>query len=223
MYKHESNVRNCISRHERPKVHKCKVCNVTFPAASNLYSHMISHSDDRRYKCDVCDQSFKRSFHLRKHKNVHNSEKNYPCKYCSSRFCSTTELYKHEIRHTGMYPYECSICSKKLTTRQVYIKHYEAHVDKSEKVFQCHLCSQCYSKDHFLSNHIKYTHRIEPQDKHWNDKFNRQGPARLKGGLRIAGVLGNYSVNDESVEKLTDNDDRLEQAARCVRRADVQN
>ncbi|XP_065084365.1 zinc finger protein 345-like [Ochlerotatus camptorhynchus] len=200
-YKHGSNVRNCMVRHERPKQHKCKICNVTFPAASNLYSHMISHSEDRRYKCDVCGQSFKRSFHLRKHMNTHTSEKNYPCKYCSSKFCSTTELYKHEIRHTGMYPYECEICDKKLTTRQVFIKHYESHVEEAEKVFQCNLCPLKYSQDHFLSNHIKYKHRIEPQDKHWNDKFNRKGPNRLKGGIRWAGVRGKYSANTSPLEE----------------------
>ncbi|XP_029724979.1 zinc finger protein 665 [Aedes albopictus] len=190
-YKHRANVRNCVIRHERPKQHKCKICNVTFPAASNLYSHMISHSEDRRYKCDVCGQSFKRSFHLRKHMNTHTTEKHYACKYCSSKFCTTSELYKHEIRHTGVYPYECEICDKKLTTRQVFIKHYESHIEVSKKVFVCNLCPEKFSLDHFLSNHIKYKHRIEPQDKQWNEKFNRKGPARLRGGLRFTGVRGN--------------------------------
>ncbi|XP_053693999.1 zinc finger protein 260-like [Sabethes cyaneus] len=187
-YKHETIVRDCITRHNRPKEHKCKICNVGFSGASNLYSHMISHSEDRRYKCDVCGQMFKRSFHLRKHKSIHTSEKNYPCRHCPSRFSTTSELYKHEIRHTGQYPYECNICSKKLTTRQVYIKHYENHIEDDRKVFTCQLCPLRFSQDHFLSNHIKYTHRIEPQDKSWNEKFNRQGPSRTKGGSRVAGV-----------------------------------
>ncbi|XP_055548101.1 zinc finger protein ZFP2-like [Wyeomyia smithii] len=187
-YKHETIVRDCITRHNRPKEHKCKICNVRFSGASNLYSHMISHSEDRRYKCDICGQKFKRSFHLRKHKSIHTSERNYPCRYCPSRFSSTTELYKHEIRHTGQYPYECSLCSKKLTTRQVYIKHFESHIEDRHKIFCCEICPQRFSQNHFLSNHIKYTHRIEPQDKNWNEKFNRRGPRRTKGGSRVAGV-----------------------------------
>ncbi|XP_058818989.1 zinc finger protein 431-like [Topomyia yanbarensis] len=211
-YKHEIIVRNCITRHERPKEHKCKICNVIFPAASNLYSHMVSHSADRRYKCDVCGQMFKRSFHLRKHKITHTSEKNYPCEQCSARFCSTTELYKHQIRHTGIYPYECSICSKKVTTRQVYIKHYESHIDEKDKIFTCDVCPTQFSQEHFLSNHIKYTHRIEPQDKHWNDKFNRQGPSRMKGGPRMAGLKLSDSIDTSRCEAKiaeTDNGDPL--------------
>ncbi|XP_058447204.1 zinc finger protein 271-like isoform X2 [Malaya genurostris] len=205
-YKHKNIVRNCVARHERPKVHKCKICDVVFPAASNLYSHMISHSEDRRYKCDICEQMFKRSFHLRKHKITHTSEKNYPCGHCSARFCSTTELYKHEIRHTGLYPYECSICNKKLTTRQVFIKHYESHIDEKDKVFKCEICPKRFSQEHFLANHMKYSHRIEPQDKHWNDKFNRQGPTRMKGGLRTAGVrLANVTGVSKQKEEIEEN------------------
>ncbi|XP_055595387.1 zinc finger protein 436-like isoform X3 [Uranotaenia lowii] len=192
MYKHEALVRSCMVRHERPKEHRCKICQVTFPAASNLYSHMVSHSEDRRHKCDVCGHSFKRSFHLKKHQNIHTSQKNYPCQYCPARFCSTTELYKHEIRHTGIFPYQCEICNKKLTTRQVYIKHYEAHMEESLKIFRCSICPLKFSRDHFLSNHIKYKHKIEPQDKSWNEKFNRQAPARSKGGPRKAGTRGIY-------------------------------
>uniref|UniRef100_A0A1Q3F817 C2h2-type zn-finger protein n=1 Tax=Culex tarsalis TaxID=7177 RepID=A0A1Q3F817_CULTA len=189
-YKHESNVRNCIARHERPKQHRCKICNVTFPAASNLYSHMVSHSDERRFKCNVCGLSYKRSFHLRKHQNTHSSIRNFACRHCPSRFSTTTELYKHEIRHTGQYPYQCGVCGKQLTTRQVFIKHVEGHVADADKVHRCELCPARYSQDHFLSNHIKYTHRLEPQDKGWNEKFNRKGaPNRMKGGARIAGVL----------------------------------
>ncbi|XP_062703936.1 zinc finger protein 883 [Aedes albopictus] len=184
-YKHERQVRFCMIRHERPREHKCKICNVTFTAAANLYSHMVSHSDSRPYKCNICGVTYKRSFHLRKHMDVHSDKKHYPCKYCPAEFFSTSELYKHEISHTGVYPYECEICSKKLCTRLVYIKHYEAHIEDSEKVFVCHLCPKKFSLDHFLSNHIKYKHRIEPQDKQWNKKFNRKGPARLKGGRRL--------------------------------------
>ncbi|XP_001846151.2 zinc finger protein 11 [Culex quinquefasciatus] len=189
-YKHESNVRNCVARHERPKQHRCKICNVTFPAASNLYSHMVSHSEERRFKCDVCGMTFKRSFHLRKHQNTHTSVRNFACRHCPSRFSTTTELYKHEIRHTGQYPYQCGVCRKQLTTRQVFIKHVESHVADGDKVHRCELCPARYSQDHFLSNHVKYTHRLEPQDKSWNEKFNRRGPSnRMKGGVRIAGVL----------------------------------
>ncbi|XP_062545986.1 zinc finger protein 271-like [Armigeres subalbatus] len=210
-YKHKSKVRNCVVQHERPKQHKCKICNVSFPAASNLYSHMISHSEDRRHKCDVCGQTYKRSFHLRKHMNSHTTEKYFACKYCSSKFSTTTELYKHEIRHTGLYPYECDICDKKLTTRQVLIKHYESHMDDSDKVFVCQLCPEKFSRDHFLSNHIKYKHRLEPQDKQWNDKFNRKGPNRLRGGRRLPGVRGQLKVDDSSQdEEMNDDTDVVE-------------
>ncbi|EAT37348.1 AAEL010635-PA [Aedes aegypti] len=209
-YKHKAKVRSCVVRHERPRQHKCKICNVIFSRASNLYSHMISHSDERRYKCDICGTTFKRSFHLRKHMYSHTTEMRYGCKYCSTRFSSTAALYKHEVRHTGLLPYECDICNKKLATRQVFIKHYEAHMDESKKVFTCELCPVKYSQSHFLSNHIKYQHRIEPQEKQWNAKFNRKG-SKKKGGYRVRGrIYVDSAVQDEEMVILPDEEQQLE-------------
>lgn len=71
-----------------------------------------------------------------------------------------------------------------------------------DKVHRCELCPARYSQDHFLSNHVKYTHRLEPQDKSWNEKFNRRGPSnRMKGGVRIAGVLLGGGGGPEIVEQ----------------------
>lgn len=96
-------------------------------------------------------------------------------------------------------------------TRNVFIKHYESHVDAVEKIYQCNLCPLKYSQRHFLSNHIKYKHRIEPQDKEWNDKFNRKGPKRPKGGVRWAGVRGQYAAPER--EEIEMRDDKQAEVA----------
>ncbi|XP_055631142.1 zinc finger protein 90-like [Toxorhynchites rutilus septentrionalis] len=207
-YKHDTLARRCEIRHDRPQEYRCRFCNATFPNGSNLNSHLVSHSDERHYKCDICNQTFKRSTHLQSHKIKHTSEKNYSCKYCPSKFGSSTAQHKHEILHTGIYPYRCEICGKVAKTRLHYVKHYEAHIEGSLKVFQCHLCEQRYSKDHFLSNHMKYSHRIEPQDKDWDKKFNRQSSKKYdsssidRTGMKQPLELVDCTAGEEEIDFL---------------------
>ncbi|XP_058834116.1 zinc finger protein 729-like [Topomyia yanbarensis] len=177
-YKTPEKVKACLFKHQNPRAHQCKICNAPFDSREKLNSHLISHSDERRYKCEICEKTFKRSFHKRKHMTQHSSEPWYTCRFCPSMYRSTIARSKHEVKHTKVHPYQCEICNKGLLTRDTYIKHYERHIDESDKVFQCDRCEVHYSKDHFLSNHLMYTHLVQPTDENWKKKFNRRKPGR---------------------------------------------
>lgn len=192
-FKHEQGAYGCKMRHirEAREEYICKICGGKFACTSNLTSHLISHSTVQRYSCSICDMRFKRKSGLHLHMETHKSERNSICPYCPSRFNTWSSLEKHLIHHTGVYPYQCDFpaCDKKFFSRLKYIQHYETHMDAESLVFSCTLCDQRYSRDHFLSNHLKQAHQIEPQDKGWNRKFNRQRqPVVVKKGLAANAV-----------------------------------
>ncbi|XP_065074468.1 zinc finger protein 83-like [Ochlerotatus camptorhynchus] len=173
-YRHETLARHCMLRHKRPTEHRCRICQAVFSDSSNLNSHLISHSDVRKHKCQLCEETFKRPGHLRMHmETAHTQESNFRCRHCSKQFSTPSTLKRHEIDHTGKYPYRCEVCGKPFKTRKYYVEHYEKHIGESAKVYRCHLCEERYSRQYFLSNHLKFSHRIEPTEVGWNAKFKQ--------------------------------------------------
>ncbi|XP_058834115.1 zinc finger protein 708-like [Topomyia yanbarensis] len=203
-YKHELLVRSCLRRHKNPREYRCKICKGTFKARGNLTSHMISHSDERKYECCICNFSFKRPGHLKDHMLMHTSEQRFPCRFCSLVLRSQSERSTHEIRHSGQYPYQCEICGKQHTRRMLYIQHYETHKEDSTKVHACHMCTQRYSQDHFLANHLKYVHRIESADRSWDAKFQRLN--HRKKSVRTTSTDVDNAGDEEMVAVETTND-----------------
>uniref|UniRef100_A0A8D8JQ24 Zinc finger protein 26 n=1 Tax=Culex pipiens TaxID=7175 RepID=A0A8D8JQ24_CULPI len=202
-YKHKRQARGCELRHIKKATaeYVCKICGGKFANSSNLYSHLISHTEATRFSCSICGMRFKRKMGLRSHMVLHGSTRKFACQYCPSRFHTTSALEKHMIQHTGIFPYECDFpgCGQKIRARLKYIQHIESHVDDSERLFGCHLCEQRYSRDHFLSQHLKYAHQIEPQDKSWKAKFNRQS----QPGIRRSSVQVGQIEDGEDEEEMT--------------------
>lgn len=223
-FKYADGARYCKLRHIRKarEEYICKICGGKFAGASNLNSHLISHSTVQRYSCSICDMRFKRKSGLNLHMENHRSERNSACPYCPSRFNSWSTLEKHLVQHTGVYPYQCEFpaCDKKFYPRLKYIQHYEAHMDAESLVFSCHVCDKRYSRDHFLSHHLKHAHQIEPQDKDWNRKFNRRRqPVVLKRGLPATNANA-VVEKDEQVVVGEAADEELKEAVEYIEQYD---
>uniref|UniRef100_A0A1Q3F1F6 C2h2-type zn-finger protein n=1 Tax=Culex tarsalis TaxID=7177 RepID=A0A1Q3F1F6_CULTA len=204
-FKHETTARACELRHLRQTVdYSCNICGGKFASSSHLKSHLISHSETTPFSCSICGLRFKRKTSLRMHMVYHGSDRNFRCPYCPSQFYTGSTLEKHLIQHTGIYPYECDFpgCGAKFRPRLKYIQHFEeAHMADSARLFRCHLCEQRFSRDHFLSNHLKYAHQIEPQDRGWRGKFKR------KSQPRVGPSGGGPAAPEGTVEEGEDDDD----------------
>jgi len=87
----KSHTSNHIREHLGEKVHKCKVCGMTFLSIRELRSHLssvhfLNTQLHQLYVCIFCEKRFNTSAILEKHLLLHVKERPYFCKVCKKTF-----------------------------------------------------------------------------------------------------------------------------------------
>ena len=127
--------------HEAQKEYKCNVCGDKQSTANGHHKHMLSHEEEKlKFTCDVCKKKFPFQCYLKCHMNVHSDAKPYSC---AARGCSFTCKFKQSLnRHMAV---------------------------QAGEVFTCPICSKNFSQKHYLTEHLKNTHReVKPCRFIWN-------------------------------------------------------
>ncbi|KAL1453337.1 hypothetical protein WDU94_007481 [Cyamophila willieti] len=168
----------------------CKVCLGSYPSIGQLKVHLDSHGTSQ-YKCQQCTMGFSCKACLSKHVDKNHESDMYTCHNCSKEFSNKTKLMAHmKILHNGKkytcahclksFPYrstllyhlkkyhegiqfQCAHCSKLCYTKQCMSKHIFSHHKAYSSVrIQCHLCTNNFTKESTLENHIRKRHKRVP-------------------------------------------------------------
>jgi KRAB domain-containing zinc finger protein len=133
----------------------CLICYQRFYKNSTLNLHIKKkHPDGWNHKFE-CD--FDGKFFKRKYHLQAHMSKHLPlveCKICN-KMLKTSYLKEHlNIYHRTEKKFQCKICSKKFKSKKLLYYHQKAH----EKKFSCNLCKKMFSLEIKLKYHKKNVH-----------------------------------------------------------------
>ena len=152
-----------LRRHTKAHVNQCPLCSVNFLTPQALQDHMKeSHGPDPETvdrQCSLCKFTCNHtSKKLTEHINQeHAGEQTiYACLYCTQPFNQYSEYLQHLAEHKDKV-IRCRICNKEFKTITKLRRHTKAHVN------QCPLCSVNFLTPQALQDHMKESHRPDPE------------------------------------------------------------
>ena len=99
---------------EHEKLHKCRMCEQTFPKICELETHIMDSHEYKPFECTKCDKTFVLKWRLTKHRSGHETE--FFCHYYNNeKECPFDKVgckFRHEISPFCMlvgYSGQCSV------------------------------------------------------------------------------------------------------------------
>uniref|UniRef100_A0A3B3ZFV4 Uncharacterized protein n=1 Tax=Periophthalmus magnuspinnatus TaxID=409849 RepID=A0A3B3ZFV4_9GOBI len=103
------------------------------------------------YRCSLCSKIFQNSSNLNRHIRSH--DKLFKCDDCDKLFSRKESLKQHiSYKHPDLeYKYKCNTCEKSFRLENAL----KFHNCRTDKTFQCDICSRFFSTNSNLSKHKK--------------------------------------------------------------------
>jgi len=89
---------------DRPKPHKCTMCDKRFSSKRSLSVHIRKHTEQKSYSCPQCEKCYKSYVCLRQHMIIHSGK--HKCSECGKCFKCSADLTVHRRTHSGEKPFE---------------------------------------------------------------------------------------------------------------------
>ncbi|XP_034232854.1 uncharacterized protein LOC117640458 [Thrips palmi] len=135
---------------EQSRKHRCRVCNLTFGLATEMFTHRRLHTRDEVERATWEDEKLRLAL------------TSFPCKVCQLPFNTVEEVLAHMPSHTDderdiaaklKNPrLECDICGKVLNSKRTFNAHRSSHIDG--KPYVCKICSKGYATSTGLNYHM---------------------------------------------------------------------
>ena len=154
--------------------YKCEECDLTYASNASLLRHNRIHHNENwekdvaPFKCEECDLTYGSNSSLLRHNRSHHNENRekdatqFKCEECDLTYASNSSLLRHNRSHhdeKGEMGSLCPICDMPLYNSQSLKRHISSfHSEKKDH--QCNLCSAEFSREDFLSNHLKNVHGL---------------------------------------------------------------
>jgi len=181
----------------------CEGCNLCFPDAKRLKTHVGSGHKKPRYCCGHCEMRFVRFKEKRKHiASEHPRPRKTLCEFCGlkltkkymklhvARMHKTKSInvecqichnvvvnLKHHMNRVHEKPdrkYSCNHCCKRFYTENAIKAHMETH--DNIRRYPCSWCGKSFKRDHALRTHIRiHTGQKPLQCKVCLDRFTQGG------------------------------------------------
>jgi KRAB domain-containing zinc finger protein len=130
---------------DKPVVHKCKQCELTFTSVLKLGNHLTSvHKvPDSRFQCPVCELVCPNRSKLRTHIEEVHDKKKVSCPQCQKMFSKgglrNHIKYFHDVDRVTK-PFKCSECDfSSHALKYLKAHHLNCH-DKSRQKYKCEKC-----------------------------------------------------------------------------------
>ena len=151
---------------------KCKICDTSFRAKTNLKKHIaLVHEGKKLSKHNTSDFSFQSKKDLEVHtelehepQRAHEGKKPIKCGVCNAEFTLKHNLKKHiDIFHeekppsSHEKPFKCEACGVRFG-REVYLERHTFSVHDEKRPFQCNSCDAKFKFKHLLKRHTDAVH-----------------------------------------------------------------
>jgi hypothetical protein len=154
---------------------KCKICNTSFRATTNLKKHIaLVHEGKKLFKHKTSDFSFQSKKDLEVHTEpqpTHEGKRPIKCGVCNAGFTVKHNLKRHiDTVHEEKTPFKCNLetsshekpfkceaCGLKFG-REVYLERHTFSVHDKKRPFQCNLCNAKFKFKHCLKRHTDAVH-----------------------------------------------------------------
>lgn len=123
------------TREEKPKRHKCSVCDCLFMTRKLLRLHIANvHDNAKQLKCQICDKIYGRNGNLLRHiSNKHENDRQFKCHICNGVFTQRCDLNKHIFDvHEKTTRFQCQTCDR-LFTRRDHLTRHNSKVHEQRK------------------------------------------------------------------------------------------
>jgi len=130
--------------HENSKSYECEICNMKCNLKGDLKSHQKTHDKNRPkpFTCQRCDFGTDIQYDIKKHQKSHERRDEkfaamrnpVKCEKCPTFCRNKNALYLHMRFVHPKVTFQCDLCAKYLKTKNVLIKHFNTHVQKSQKI-----------------------------------------------------------------------------------------
>ena len=121
---------------DKPKPHKCTVCDKRFATKEHLSVYIRNHTGQKSYSCPHCEKCYNNQICLKQHMNIHSSK--HKCNECGKCLQSNKHLTRHRRTHSGEKLFECSVCGKRFSLAGHLRRHSRIH--SGEKPYKCQVC-----------------------------------------------------------------------------------
>lgn len=142
------------SKEKKKRIFQCFLCKTEYDVKAKLRIHMKLHK--RNKPCKVCKVLFtvnELSSHLC------DDKKSIRCDYCTNDFTTTLALLNHiDLSHENKKFYGCEKCPTFFPMVALKEIHALSHAQDEPRQFACNLCSKAYTRQTFLTQHIKKRH-----------------------------------------------------------------
>ena len=163
---------------------RCLKCNrITKEGLRHACDPNYNKQKTREAVCKDCGMVFSGSGMLHNHRYTVHEAQAASCEFCGKVFRDKIKLATHlrKVNHTGKTP--CTICGVSVLNMDTHMK--TAHVDDSEKRYQCAICGKGFLQKRKFDTHMNAVHyKIKPY--------------KCRYGCDIAyGELGNRNAHEK--------------------------
>ena len=139
-------------------IFECLACASTFHLRSDLKDHSrkahdleqdtnispkILDHNVKPHKCEVCGKNFTLKGEMNRHiKTVHMKVKTIKCSFCPKTFAKKVVRDSHELLHTGARPFQCDQCVKAFKCKGDLTNHVKYH-HNPELENKTFYCDEC--------------------------------------------------------------------------------
>lgn len=138
----------------RDGLNRCRECKKVFDQRDllNHYKTFHPHVQLQNYVCEICKEENTSYAELFQHQREAHKTGVKDCPFCDKTIDSSTQMKYHLMRHEGMFPYNCPLCSNGYTANSILQDHIRRK-HTGEKPFECKQCFKRFPTSGALAQH----------------------------------------------------------------------
>jgi len=149
------------SIHQNRQLYQCDICKQCFSQKCNMESHLDREHNEKALPIVEIegDKMQKKNSLQLDHSSVHENLKPFECqisKQCFSKKCNLESHLNREHKETTERIVE--IEADKIQNKTNLVLD-QSRVDENQQLYQCHICTQCFSRKNNLKRHIFLVHK----------------------------------------------------------------